>query len=310
MAYLWFWCLRLLIKPVLSARVPVGFQRAWGHLAALSLRGPKGAVYRAGRIASVPSLTIDPERYNPDTGVLYLHGGAYVMGGFGSHRKLAAAIGDAAGARVWLPDYRLAPEHPHPAALNDALAVYSALLAQGQDPAQLTIAGDSAGAGLALELALAIRDAGLPSPAALVLLSPWADASLSGDSITSHRRRDPMLSAGWLRWAAQAYRGHGSDTDIAGSPLWAELSGLPPLLIQVGSEEILLSDAQRLQQRALAAGADCQLQHHPELWHVFQLQYGWLDEANQAVTAIGDFIRTKASLRCANRAGTANSVNL
>lgn len=282
--------IRLFVKPVLSAHVPVTLQRFWGAAIGCILLDPKNATYSKVQQAGIPTLMIVPANYDDGRGVLFFHGGGYVMGGFSSHRKLAAAIGDSAAARVWLPDYRLAPEHPHPAALKDALAVYSALLEQGQDPVQFTVAGDSAGAGLALALVLAARDAGLPSPASLVLISPWADTSLSGDTITTHADRDPMLSAGWLRWAANAYTVNTSKTDPGCSPLVADFTGLPPILIHVGSEEILLSDALRLHQKAQSAGVACTLIQHDGLWHVFQLHYGLLEAANNAVAQIGQFI--------------------
>lgn len=285
-----FWVVRLLVKPTLSAAVPVKLQRLWGRIMGLTLLGPKGAAYRKAREAGVPVLAIAPAQHEPGRCLLYLHGGAYVMGGYDSHRKLAAALGDAAQARVWLPDYRLAPEHPHPAALEDALAVYSALLEQGQDPERLSIVGDSAGAGLTLALALSIREAGLPMPAALVLISPWVDMGLSGDTITTHAERDPMLSASWLRWAADVYRADTSPADAFCSPLYADLTGLPPILIQVGSEEILLSDAIRLHAHARAAGLQCELQRFDGFWHVFQLHYGLLRNAGDAIDGAGQFV--------------------
>lgn len=291
MKCLWYWIIRLTIKPVLSSYAPVRLQRFWGGMTGHLLRGPKDASYQTCQIGGVPVVTATSHRHRAGHGILFLHGGAYVMGGPGSHRKLAAAIGDAAAARVWVPDYRLAPEHPQPAALNDAMAVYTALLDQGQDPARLSIMGDSAGGGLTLALALAIRDAGLPLPASLVLLSPWADQSLSGDTIASHERRDAMISAGWLRWAGEAYRGQADITDPACSPLFANHQGLPPTLIQVGTEEILLSDARRLHQRLLDAGVACELREYDGLWHVFQLHVGWLHESDDAITEVGSFIK-------------------
>ncbi|TXH05940.1 MAG: alpha/beta hydrolase [Nevskiaceae bacterium] len=297
MRRLMFWVVRLLVKPALSPRVPVTLQRFWGSLMGLSLMGPKGATYQQTRCADVPVMKIQPAGDTPLRTVLYLHGGAYVTGGYGSHRKLAAAVGEAAQAQVWSPDYRLAPEHPHPAALNDALAVYRSLLEQGQDPDGLSLVGDSAGGNLALELALAIRAAGLPMPASLVLLSPWTDMSLSGESISTHAGRDPMLSADWLRWAAEVYRGEVALRDPAVSPLFAGLAGLPPMLIQVGTEEILASDALRLHERARDASVPCELQVFDGLWHVFQLHYRLLDASNQAVHKIGAFIRMHGTSR-------------
>lgn len=288
---------RGLLKPALSGRVPVVVQRRWGQVVGLTLVGPRGVQSHERRVAGVPLLEITPPSHDPERTVLYLHGGGYVMGGFASHRKLAAAIAVASSSRVWLPDYRLAPEHPFPAALKDAMAVYSRLLSQGQDPSQLFVAGDSAGGGLGLALALALRDAGLPLPAGLVLLSPWVDLSLSGPSISSHAQRDPMLNPSWLRASSEAYRSGMSERDPACSPLFADMAGLPPTLIQVGSEEILLSDAQHLAARMQEAGVDCDQQSFEGLWHVFQLHYGLLDGADQAIAAIGKFIENKTARR-------------
>lgn len=286
-----FWIVRLLVKPMLSPRVPVTLQRMWGRVMGLSLLGPKGATYTKTRCANVPVMQIQPTACDADRTILYLHGGAFVVGGFGSHRKLAAAVGDAAHAQVWLPDYRLAPEHQHPAALEDALAVYREILEQGRAPHKLTIVGDSAGGNLVLQLFLAIRSASLPTPASLVLLSPWTDVSLSGASIRTHLARDPMLSPQWLRWAARFYCARTAPSDPAVSPLFADLSGSPPILIQVGSEEILASDASRLVDRAREAKVPCELQTFEGMWHVFQLHYGLLESANEAIGSIGEFIR-------------------
>jgi acetyl esterase/lipase len=294
MRTLLFWFVRLCIAPALSAGVPVAFQRRWGSFVALFLPGASGTRAEAMELAGVPTLRIDTVGAQRQRSIVFLHGGGYVMGGAGSHRKLAAHIGKAARARVWLPEYRLAPEHSQPAALKDALAVYAALLEEGQDPAQLALVGDSAGGGLALATALAARDAGLPLPGALVLLSPWVDLGLGGPSIATHSRRDPMVKASWLQACAKAYRGVASDRDAACSPLFANLHGLPPMLIQVGTEEILLSDAERLAEKARAAGVRAELQRHDGLWHVFQLHAGMLREADAAVAAIGAFVEAEA----------------
>lgn len=284
--------LRLVLKPALSPRVPVRWQRRWGALIGLTLRGPGGTRRIEKPRGQVPCLHIEPAQDTSGRTILYLHGGAHVMGGYASHRKLAAAIGVAAGSDVCLPDYRLAPEHPYPAALTDALAVYRDLLDRGQDPARLSLVGDSAGAGLSLALALEIRDQGLPPPACLVLLSPWVDLSLSGTSLRTHARRDPMLKASWLRAGSAAYRAGTPMRQASCSPLFAEHAGLPPVLIQVGSEEILLSDALRLHEALAQAGVASTLQRFDGLWHVFQLHTRLLAEADRGIADIGGFITT------------------
>jgi len=290
MKSLLFWFVRLFLKPVLAERIPVSIQRRWSAWVGLLLIGPRGFKVRRGVIAGTPTLQIDSAGSPSDRGVLYLHGGGYVLGGAGSHTKLAAHIGHATRARVWLPEYRLAPEHAYPAAVDDALAVYTALISAGQAPAKLTLAGDSAGAGLVLATALAIRDAGMPMPASLVLLSPWVDLSLGGESIVTRAKRDPMLSRSWLTWCADGYRGKASASLEGCSPLFANLQGLPPLLIQVGSEEVLLSDAERLAERARRAGVPVSLRRYDGLWHVFQFHVGMLREADASVAEIGRFV--------------------
>lgn len=221
---------------------------------------------------------------------MYLHGGGYVVGSSKSHTKLAAQIGHAAQAQVWLPEYRLAPEHTSPAAIEDAVAVYKALLTQGQDPKKLIIAGDSAGGGLSLSTAIAIRNAGLPLPAALVLLSPWVDLSLSGSTIKTHAAQDAMLSEDWLAWCAKNYCGQKSATDATCSPLYADLTGLPPVLIHVGTEEVLLNDAKRLAEQTEKYGIPTILKVYDRVGHVFQFHAGILNESNDSIERIGQFI--------------------
>lgn len=285
-----FWFVRLLVRPAVSPGVPVCLQRFWSGAVGLILLGPRGFSARREDIAGVPTTRIEPVSMRPDRGVLFLHGGGYVVGNARSHTKLAAWVGQAAQARVWLPEYRLAPEHAYLAALKDAFAVYAALLADGQDAAQLTLAGDSAGGGLALATAIAIRDAGLPQPGALVLFSPFVDLSLSGATMTTHAARDAMLKPAWLRWCSDAYRGAARVDDPGCSPLFADLRGLPPMLIHLGSEEILLAAAERLAQRVRAVGAPLQLRRFEGVGHVFQFHAGFLREADESIRVAGEFI--------------------
>jgi monoterpene epsilon-lactone hydrolase len=224
--------------------------------------------------------------------VLYLHGGGYVMGSTDSHRHLAAAIAEAAQASVLLPAYRLAPEHPFPAALDDALAAYRWLLDGGQAPTSLVIAGDSAGGGLAVATLLAARDRGLPLPAGAALISPWVDLSCSLVSLETLAARDPIVKKGSLAECARDYLvGRDLRSPLA-SPLYGDLRGLPPLLIQVGSEEVLLDDARELDRRAGEQGVRTTLEIWPEMIHVWHWFAAQLREGRDAIAKLGDFVRT------------------
>ncbi len=225
--------------------------------------------------------------------VLYLHGGGWVLGWYNSHRWLLGQIGLAAGCRALAVDYRLAPEHPFPAALNDCLGVYRWLVQQGTAPRQIVIAGDSAGGNLTLTTLLALRDAGDPLPAAGVCISPMTD--LEGTGETFNRTTDPLLSAKFALDMARHYAGGQDARQPLISPVWGDLRGLPPLLVHVGADEILLSDAQRLEAAAHAAGVDARLRVWPAMWHVWHIFAPFLPEARQAVAEIGEFVREQTS---------------
>jgi cation diffusion facilitator CzcD-associated flavoprotein CzcO/acetyl esterase/lipase len=223
--------------------------------------------------------------------VLYLHGGGYCVLSPELYRSLTASLALAAGCPVHAVRYRLAPEHPHPAALDDALAAYRSLLATGLDPRRVAVAGDSAGAGLAVALAVRLRDAGEPLPAALGLISPWLDLALQGPSIVERAAVDPLLNAPWLRRCARDYAGGRPVDDPAISPLHADLRGLPPVLVQAGADDIVVSDAERFVERARRAGVDASLQRFDGLWHDFQLLAGVLAPARDALDRLGAFLR-------------------
>jgi acetyl esterase/lipase len=224
--------------------------------------------------------------------ILYLHGGAFCLGSPWTHRALTTRLARAAGMPVWTPAYRLAPEHPYPAALDDAGACYDAMLASGLRPDQLAVAGDSAGGALAMALLLRLRarEAGLPAGAAL--LSPLLDLSLSDPGLEARAGEDPMVSSAWLRQALTAYACP-SDA-LEHRPIEADPGGLPPLLIQVGTDEILLGDALRLAARAQACGTACRLEVAEGRWHVFQLQSAQMQGARSAIDALGAFARQRA----------------
>jgi epsilon-lactone hydrolase len=222
--------------------------------------------------------------------VLYLHGGGYVLGSIKTHRDLMGRISRAAKARVLGLDYRLAPEHPFPAAVDDSLTAYRWLLDQGLKPARIAVAGDSAGGGLAIATLVAIREAGLPMPAAGICLSPWVDMEGLGESMKTREQADPVVRRDMLVQMASAYLGKQDLRTPLAAPLYADLKGLPPLLIQVGDAETLLDDSNRLTQRARAAGVQVKLEVWPEMIHVWQLFASFLPEGQQAVDGIGQFI--------------------
>ena len=281
---------RVLFKPLLSPWVPLAVQRQGSRAAGLLSKFPRGTVSGKLDMNGVPAVRLHAPAAEPGKAVLLLHGGAYVLGGPASHGALAAQLGQAAGAEAYLANYRLAPESPYPAALDDALAAYRWLLQQYQ-PGQLVIAGDSAGGNLTLAAAIAIRDAGLPLPAALVLISPWLDLTHGGETVRSRAQRDPMLRASWLGACAGLYAGNITPGDPRISPLFDDLKGLPPMMIHVGSEEILFSDSERLAQRAAAAGVEVSLHCFDGLWHDFQLHAGQLAEADASIAGLGQFMR-------------------
>jgi acetyl esterase/lipase len=280
---------RLFLKPGLGAARPLSAQRRFLARMSRAMPAPRGTRVTALSMQGVAAERVDAAAGASDRAMLYLHGGGYCIGAPATHRALTGRLARATGAPVFVPDYRLAPDHPHPAALDDALAAYRWLLQQKLPARNIVIVGDSAGGGLALSCALALRQTGDALPAALVLLSPWVDLSCSGDSMVARAARDPIVEPeGLRRWAGHYLAGRAAD-DPACSPLFANLDGLPPMLVQVGSEEILNSDAQRLQQRARACGVDCSLHEYPGLWHDFQLQGGLLAEADAAIEEIAVF---------------------
>lgn len=289
--------LRMLIKPMAQSFVPLSVQRTLLDNAGFTMQKPRGLTVEALALAGIPTRKLVPKNAHEARHVLYLHGGAYVEGSPKSHTALAGQVAHAAGATTWLIDYRLAPEHPYPAAVEDALAAYRALLDAGIAAGRLTIAGDSAGGGLALATTLAIREAGLPLPAALALLSPWTDLTLSGASMLDKIDQEPMLNVTWLDWAAGLYCGSAQEgpatlrTDPGVSPLFADFTGLPPMIVHAGSDEVLLDDATFLGKRAAHAGVDVTLKVYDGLWHVFQAQAGLIAEADASLREIGEFLR-------------------
>lgn len=227
--------------------------------------------------------------------VLYVHGGGYVMGSAGSHRDVTGRLSKAAGARVLSLNYRLAPEHPFPAPVDDAVAAYRWLLAQGISPGNIAVAGDSAGGGLAIATLLALRDAGEPLPAAGVGISPWVDMEGTGESMTTRAAVDPVVQKEGLLGMAKLYLGDADPKNPLAAPLHADLAGLPPLLLQVGDAETLLDDSTRLAEKARAAGVDVTLKVWDEMPHVWHLFAPILPEGRQAIDEIGSFFQARTA---------------
>jgi monoterpene epsilon-lactone hydrolase len=252
---------------------------------------PADVTSSSGSLGGIPIVNVETPGDDHTKVIFYLHGGAYAIGTAASSVGLASDLARRAGARLVTIDYRLAPEHPHPAALEDAVAAYHGLLDSGVAASAIAVAGESAGAGLATATLVALKQVGLPQPTGAVLMSPWADLTLSGDSISAKAAFDPALTPEGLRRRAVDYVGHGDRTADLVSPLFADLTGLPPLLIQAGSHEILLDDATRLASRAAAVDVAVTLEVTSGVPHVFQGFAAMLDEGDAALTSAGEFLR-------------------
>jgi epsilon-lactone hydrolase len=241
-------------------------------------------------LGGVPTAEITVDGVEPRHVVLYFHGGVYVMGDAFLAADLASQVGRRTQAKVISVDYRLAPEHPYPAAVDDALAAYQALLDGGTDPARIVFAGESAGGGLAVATLVNARDHGLPLPAAAFAMSPYADLTLAGTTMETKRKADPLLSPESLAARVPDYTS-GQDAALGLiSPIFADLTGLPPLIIQAGTHEVLLDDAIRLAQRAATADVEVTLDVTPGVPHVFQAYYPILDEAAAALDRAGQLL--------------------
>ena len=227
--------------------------------------------------------------------ILYLHGGGYVIGSSATHGELARRLSAAADADVLVIDYRLAPENPFPAPVEDAVAAYKWLIGQGCDPAGVAIAGDSAGGGLTVATLVSLRDHGIPLPACGVCISPWVDMEGLGESMNSRASLDPMVQREGLVGMAETYLGGADPRTPLAAPLYADLHGLPPLLIQVGTSETLYDDATRLSSRAEVAGVETCFESWEEMIHVWHLFAPMLDEGQRAIERIGEFVRAKTA---------------
>ncbi|MGF6791936.1 alpha/beta hydrolase [Paraburkholderia sp. 35.1] len=303
------WYLRKQFRPeTLKPSINVERARALTSKRVWSPRVPRGwhlrETYGAGEAPLVGEWL---ERVDGGTAggaeptVLYCHGGGYYFCSPRTHRSLTFALATRADARLFSLDYRLAPEHRFPAALDDATAAYRQLLAMGIAPSSIVVAGDSAGGGLALATLVALRDAGAPMPAGGLLFSPWTDLATTGASLRTNDSVDPMFCGASIERAAKIYLGDAPATHPYASPVYADLRGLPPLFLQVGSTEVLLDDARRVADNAHAAGVDCECEVWKNLPHVWPMFAPFMPEANRALDRAAAFVR-RATSRAANRA--------
>ncbi|KPQ29498.1 MAG: Esterase/lipase [Marinobacter excellens HL-55] len=280
-----------MVRPMLSNAVPLKWQRQLIRQAYRTSRPPRSARFTRDDLGSVPVIrtVATPE---PRGIVIYLHGGGYIIGSANTHRGITGHLAKLSDCEVITPEYRLAPEHPFPAAPDDAESVYLALINQGVPSGSISLAGDSAGGGLALAICLRLRDHKQPLPSSITCFSPWTDLSQSD---LYQPECEPVLQESWTANAARLYAAGEPLTNPLISPVYGDLSGLPPMLIQVGSQEILLNDATRLADAAKRDGVETHLEIYNNLWHVFQVHSGPLARATQAMTVAAHHIRKHLS---------------
>jgi acetyl esterase/lipase len=250
---------------------------------------PEDVAYRSDTIAGVPAEWVEPATIRDDALLLYLHGGGYYMGGIDTYRHFVTRFAQIAGMRTVHVDYRLAPEHPYPAAVEDATAVFRELAGRVLPAHRIVVAGDSAGGGLTLATLIALRDANHPLPCAAAVISPWTDLTSSGATFEANQPKDPIIEAARSRLVAGWYAGK-TPLDHSGvSPLFADLSGLPPLLIHVGTEEVLLDNSTRFAERAKAHGVPVDIEVWEGMVHVWHYYAEWIPEAREALRGIAQF---------------------
>jgi len=256
---------------------------------------PDGINWQDEEVAGVPCRWAVPDGGADDRVLQYVHGGGYVLGSLDGYRKFTGHLANSIGCRVLSVDYRLAPEHPHPAAVDDSSAVYRALLGDFA-PDHLAISGDSAGGGLTMSTIVKLRDDGTPQPAGAVPLSPWVDLEGTGESMQAKADVDLIVGAEGLKQMADMFLAGQDHRDPLAAPLHADMTGLCPIYVQVGGDETLLNDATRLATKAAAAGVEVRLDAFPEMQHVFQMAAGNVPESDDAVARIGQWLRPKLGL--------------
>ncbi|CAN5311192.1 alpha/beta hydrolase [soil metagenome] len=289
-----FWLIRLFT----GKRMPdvIRMRREMDFGARTFLRRPDQVSYQPINMGGLPAERITPDGARHDKILYYLHGGAYALCSLNTHRRMVALLAKEAGATAYAIEYRMAPEHIFPAALIDAVKGYEWLLGQGFKPEDIIIAGDSAGGGLSVSTMLKLREEGTPLPAAAVLLSPWADLEGSGESNKRPQRRDSVLHNEGLTWHGKLYAG---DNDLRNpfiSPIYADCSHLPPMMIQVGQLELIYNDSTRMAENVSAAGVDVELVEWGHTFHVWQIYDFMLPEARQSIKEIGAYMRKHLGL--------------
>ncbi len=257
------------------------------------LRKPKNVKYEIEMVDHMDALWIRPDNIDNDSVILYLHGGGYGMGSIKSHKKLAARIARSAHTQCLIIEYRLAPEHPFPAAVEDGIGAYKWLLNKGFKPEKIAIGGDSAGGGLTIATLLKAKMEGLPQPLAAFCMSPWVDLEASSVEIPEHQQYDPFIDAESVKIWGKRYAGEDIRNPLA-SPINADLTEIAPLLIQIGTSEIILFENRAFYQKALKANVDIQFEEYKDMVHVFQTFGGFLPQADKAIESIGRFILAKA----------------
>lgn len=256
-------------------------------------RMPRRVSRRQDTLAGLPAEWLVPQGAPDDAVLLYWHGGAYLVGSIRSHRPLVSQIANAAGVQAVIPEYRLAPEHRYPAALDDAVRAYRQLLDDGLDPGRIVVGGDSAGGNLTVAMLLSLRDAAIPLPRACVLLSPWLDLTGSGESMQTRAGQDPLFKPHDMPGVVQKYCDEDQLQLPTVSPVFADVTGLPPTLIQVGDDEILLSDSERFAEKLRVAGIDVTFDVWSDMWHVWQMFVGLMPESRLANIRLGRYVRER-----------------
>lgn len=285
------------IKPLMLSWVPISVQRMGLDSTIMIQRKVKGVSVEKDMIADVPVEWHRPQSRDKDKVIVYLHGGKFVIGSPTSHREMVSTLAKNTGCAIVFVHYRRAPEYIFPAAVNDARSVFMALRQKGYAAENIAIAGDSAGGGLSFSLLHSLRNDKQAMPAAAFTMSPWVDLSCTSDTLKSHAKRDPMLNPKGLKAATEKYlSGLEAETPLA-SPLFGEMNDLPPTLIHVGSEEVLLDDSKKLHAKLQSESNDTQLKVWDGLWHVFQFHVGMLSASRESIKEGAEFLRKHLNIQ-------------